>query len=75
MTRTLRLTDLEASRLYDLVGAAMGRGTDTGHERRERLARLIDGWLADGDKQGTEAALRSACHELADALGRSGVRA
>jgi hypothetical protein len=72
---TARLTDLEASRLYDLIGAAIGRDTDTRDERLPRFGILIDGWLAGGDKHGAGLALRSAYHELADALGRSGVRA
>ena len=67
-TITLSLTDVEASRVYDVISVAIGRDTDTGHERLGRFSTLIDGWLADGDKYGAIAALRSAHQELADAM-------
>jgi hypothetical protein len=67
-TITVSLTDVEASRVYDVLSVAIGRDTDTGHERLARFSTLIDGWLADGDKHGAIPALRSAYNELGDAM-------
>jgi hypothetical protein len=67
-TITVSLTDVEASRVYDVIGVAIGRDTDTGHERLARFSSLINGWLADGDKHGAIPALRMAYQELADAM-------
>ena len=70
-TITVSLTDVEASRVYDVISVAIGRDTDTGHERLGRFSNLIDSWLADGDKHGAIPALRSAHQELGDAMDES----
>jgi hypothetical protein len=67
-TVTLSLTDVEASRVYDVISVAIGRDTDTPKERVKRFATLVDGWAADGDKYGAIPALRSAYQELGDAM-------
>jgi len=70
-TITLSLTDVEASRVYDVISVAIGRDTDTDQRRVERFANLVADWMADGDKHGAIPALRSAHQELADAMDES----
>jgi hypothetical protein len=67
-TITVSLTDVEASRVYDLISVAIGRDTDTDQRRVERFANLVGDWMADGDKHGAIPALRSALRELGDAM-------
>jgi hypothetical protein len=67
-TITVSLTDVEASRVYDVISAAIGRDTDTDQRRVERFANLVADWMSDGDKYGAIPALRSAHQELSDAM-------
>ena len=67
-TITLSLTDVEASRVYDLLSVAIGRDTDTDKRRVERFANLISDWTDNGDKWGAIPALRMAYQELTDAM-------
>lgn len=67
-TVTLSLTDVEASRVWDVISIAIGRDTDTPERRVERFANLINGWTAAGDMFGAIPALRSARQELGDAM-------
>ena len=68
---TFSLTDVEASRVYDVISVAIGRDTDTPKERVKRFAALVDGWITDGDKWGAIPALRMAHQELGDAMDES----